>query len=141
MDNIIITVDSEGSVVSVTHSVRGSGNCKEGLSRGEVDALDEFSTEVVVRATESAPIPDTASFIQKMERERESREKGETKDNRGFFAKYVSFIGLPSWNPNNLLIFLAVDVHCSSSHLSAHFGVCQSRRPGSCPSVVKIACS
>lgn len=35
--------------------------------------------------------PDTASYIQKLEREREAREKGEFKDNRSFFAKYVSF--------------------------------------------------
>lgn len=34
--------------------------------------------------------PDTASYIQKLEREREAREKGELKDNRSFLAKYVS---------------------------------------------------
>lgn len=34
--------------------------------------------------------PDTASFIQKIEREKEAKEKGETKDNRSFLAKYVS---------------------------------------------------
>lgn len=33
--------------------------------------------------------PDTASYIQKLEREREAREKGEIKDNRSFLAKYV----------------------------------------------------
>lgn len=34
--------------------------------------------------------PDTATYIQKLEREREAREKGELKDNRSFLAKYVS---------------------------------------------------
>lgn len=90
MDNIWISLDNEGSVVSVSQLVRGSANCQGGLSKGDVDALDEFNTDVVLRHVEAAPIPDTASFIQKMERERESREKGETKDTRGFFAKYVS---------------------------------------------------
>lgn len=36
--------------------------------------------------------PDTASFIQKMDREREARDRGEVKDNRGFFAKYWIYI-------------------------------------------------
>lgn len=36
--------------------------------------------------------PDTAGYIQKMEREREAREKGDFKDNRSFLAKYVSNI-------------------------------------------------
>lgn len=36
--------------------------------------------------------PDTATFIQKIEREREARDRGEVKDNRGFFAKYWMYI-------------------------------------------------
>lgn len=92
-DQIWISLDNEGSVVSVSQLVHGSGaNCKAGLSKGDVDVLDDFNTEVVLRQGEAAPVPDTASFIQKMERERESREKGEVKDNRGFFAKYWMYI-------------------------------------------------
>lgn len=34
--------------------------------------------------------PDTATYVQKLEREREAREKGEVKDNRSFLGKYVS---------------------------------------------------
>jgi hypothetical protein len=33
--------------------------------------------------------PDTSAFIQKMEKEKEARERGETKDTRSFLAKYV----------------------------------------------------
>lgn len=36
--------------------------------------------------------PDTASYIQKMEREREARERGDVKDNRGFLAKYWMYL-------------------------------------------------
>lgn len=89
MDNLWISLDNEGSVVSVTQLIHGSEQCHK-LSKEDVDALDEFNTDVSLRHAEAAPVPDTASFIQKMERERESREKGEVKDNRGFFAKYVS---------------------------------------------------
>ena len=38
---------------------------------------------------ESGPSPDTASFVQKIEEEKLAKERGETKDNRSFFAKYV----------------------------------------------------
>lgn len=33
--------------------------------------------------------PDTATYIQKLEREREAKERGANMDNRSFFAKYV----------------------------------------------------
>ncbi|XP_028177340.1 ER membrane protein complex subunit 10 [Ostrinia nubilalis] len=45
-----------------------------------------------LRYVEQAPVPDTASYIQKLEREREAREKGEVKDNRSFLAKYWMYI-------------------------------------------------
>lgn len=44
----------------------------------------------MVRYPDGGPVPDTATYIQKLEREREARERGETKDNRSFLAKYVS---------------------------------------------------
>ncbi|KAM7357386.1 ER membrane protein complex subunit 10 [Cochliomyia hominivorax] len=62
----------------------------------------EFNTEVLIKHVELAPIPDTASFIQKIEREREARERGENKDNRGFFAKYWMYIV-----PVVLLVFIS----------------------------------
>lgn len=47
-----------------------------------------------LRLTKTIPSysPDTASFIQKLEREREARDHGEVKDHRGFFAKYWMYI-------------------------------------------------
>lgn len=45
--------------------------------------------------------PDTASFVQKVEREREARDRGEVKDNRGFLAKYWMYIV-----PVVILVFL-----------------------------------
>lgn len=41
---------------------------------------------------ENGPIPDTTSFIQKMDRERESKERGEQQDNRSFLSKYWVYI-------------------------------------------------
>ena len=34
--------------------------------------------------------PDVAMFVQKVEQEQVAKERGETKDNRSFIAKYVS---------------------------------------------------
>lgn len=59
-----------------------------------VSGLEDFNTDVLIRHTEMAPFPDTTNFIQKLEREREARERGDVRDNRGFFAKYVSFVRL-----------------------------------------------
>ncbi len=39
---------------------------------------------------EHGPVPDVAVFIQKVEQEKMAKERGETKDNRSFIAKYVT---------------------------------------------------
>lgn len=49
-----------------------------------------WTTNVVVKYPDGGPVPDTATYIQKLEREREARERGEAKDNRSFLARYVS---------------------------------------------------
>lgn len=40
--------------------------------------------------------PDTESYIQKMEKERQARQHGAQQDNRSWFQKYVIFFKLPS---------------------------------------------
>lgn len=56
------------------------------------ELLDEFHTVVNIKTIELAPVPDTAGFIQKIEKEREARERGETKDTRSFLSKYWMYI-------------------------------------------------
>lgn len=90
-DVLWISLDHLGAVLSVSQSVYGDNNCDD-LQQNDMDALDEFNTDIYIKHMELAVVPDTASFIQKVEREREARERGETKDNRGFFAKYVIII-------------------------------------------------
>lgn len=64
----------------------------DSVSFSELDQFDEFSTVVSLKTIEQAPIPDTAGFIQKIEKEREARDRGETKDNRSFLSKYWMYI-------------------------------------------------
>ena len=46
-----------------------------------------FNSKVLVQPMELGPQPDTAAFVQRMEQEKLAKERGETKDNRSFFAK------------------------------------------------------
>lgn len=88
-DTITISVDQSGSVIAVTESSVCS--ICEGIQKSPSE-LQEFNTTIFFKNIEQGPMPDTASYIQKMEREREARERGETKDNRSFFAKYWIYI-------------------------------------------------
>ena len=52
-----------------------------------MDSAGGFKSKVLVQPMEMGPQPDTAAFIQRMEQEKLAKERGETKDNRSFFAK------------------------------------------------------
>lgn len=92
MDIISIHTDHAGAVIGVHQSVSSSQTDCSSISQLELDAIEDFNTDVIVKQIENAPVPDTASFLNKMEQERLARERGETKDNRGFFAKYWMYI-------------------------------------------------
>ncbi|TRY63352.1 hypothetical protein TCAL_02103 [Tigriopus californicus] len=53
---------------------------------------DHFQTKVAVQLMEAGPQPDTSAFIQKVEQEKLAQQRGETKDNRSFLAKYWMYI-------------------------------------------------
>ncbi|CAG9791929.1 unnamed protein product [Diatraea saccharalis] len=75
-----------GDVMAVSFQVH---NSSQALSFGN---NNKIHSKFYLRYVEQAPVPDTASYIQKLEREREAREKGEVKDNRSFLAKYWMYI-------------------------------------------------
>ena len=52
-----------------------------------LDSAEGFKSKVLVQPMEIGPQPDTAAFIQRIEQEKLAKERGETKDNRSFFAK------------------------------------------------------
>jgi ER membrane protein complex subunit 10 len=95
-DLIWILLNHLGNVLGVRQSVSGGAlSDYQNLKQLDVESkLAEFNTYISIKHTELAPIPDTSSFIQKMERERDLRERGETKDNRSCFAKYWMYIVL-----------------------------------------------
>ncbi|XP_050546315.1 ER membrane protein complex subunit 10 [Daktulosphaira vitifoliae] len=69
----------------------------------DTDDRDEYklSTTVFFRRPDSSPIPDTTTYIQKIEREREAREKGKSSNNKSMLGKYWMYI-LP------LVIFMMI---------------------------------
>lgn len=85
-DVLSVNLDHNGNVIAVTLAAPAicSGSHVEDVR------LTHFNTSVFVRHMELGPTPDTASYIQKLEKEREAKERGETKDNRSFLGKYVS---------------------------------------------------
>ncbi|KAK9880514.1 hypothetical protein WA026_011753 [Henosepilachna vigintioctopunctata] len=89
-DRISVSLDYAGRVVAVSHIIASKSAC-EGASVPE-DKLQYFTTTVYVRHAEIGPTPDTASYIQRLERENEAKERGEGKDNRSFLAKYWMYI-------------------------------------------------
>ncbi|XP_044728741.1 ER membrane protein complex subunit 10 [Chrysoperla carnea] len=88
-DALTISLDYSGLVIGVTQNVLNSEICD---SAHLAEHARKFNTNVFVQYTENGPVPDTASYIQKMEKEREARERGESKDTRSFLAKYWMYI-------------------------------------------------
>ncbi|RVE43108.1 hypothetical protein evm_012249 [Chilo suppressalis] len=84
-DVINVWVLPNGAVMAVNFQV---DNSSQALSLSN----NKIHSKFYLRYVEQAPVPDTASYIQKLEREREAREKGEVKDNRSFLAKYWMYI-------------------------------------------------
>ena len=52
-----------------------------------LEATEGLKSRVIIQPMEMGPQPDTAAFIQRIEQEKLAKERGETKDNRSFFAK------------------------------------------------------
>ncbi|XP_054264493.1 ER membrane protein complex subunit 10 isoform X2 [Macrosteles quadrilineatus] len=88
-DALTVSVDYAGTVIAVTLSPTVSVCENHPISSAD---LRGFNTFVHFRHIEQGPMPDTAAYIQKLEREREARERGEVKDNRSFLAKYWMYI-------------------------------------------------
>ncbi|KAL0839508.1 hypothetical protein ABMA28_016213 [Loxostege sticticalis] len=86
-DVISAWVLPSGAVMAINFQV---DNSSQALVLGSNNY--KIHSNFYLRYVEQAPVPDTASYIQKLEREREAREKGELKDNRSFLAKYWMYI-------------------------------------------------
>lgn len=88
-DSLTVSLDHTGWPVGIS-MVTTPPHCEGRIV--DPSSLMSFNTTVFIRHMEQGPVPDTATYIQKIEREKEARERGETKDNRSFLAKYWMYI-------------------------------------------------
>lgn len=98
-DVFTVHLDWRSQVVGVSVAPQGTpvagkkgSKASSSSSVSPTSSLSGFKTRVELQAMESGPQPDTAAFIQKMEQEKLAKQRGETKDNRSFFAKYWMYI-------------------------------------------------
>ena len=109
-DVIVLHVDWKLQMVGVSIVApkrSDAARAKRSSAAQAATAPTRFSSTVTMQAMEVGPTPDTAAFIQKMEQEKLQKQRGETKDNRSFFAKYwmyiipvVLFLAMSSGNPD-----------------------------------------
>ncbi|XP_033216504.1 ER membrane protein complex subunit 10 [Belonocnema kinseyi] len=84
-DSLYVWLDSTAEPVAI--SLAAHGPCHM-----EGPSTKMWTTNVQVKYPDGGPMPDTATYILKLEKEREARERGDVKDNRSFLAKYWMFI-------------------------------------------------
>ncbi|BES91407.1 ER membrane protein complex subunit 10 [Nesidiocoris tenuis] len=84
---LYINLDHAGDIVGSSAISTATCHDKEDLERPS-----NFEFNYFFRAPESGPMPDTASYINRLDKEREAKEKGTTQDNRSFLVKYWMYI-------------------------------------------------
>lgn len=86
VDLFAIQLDWRHKIVAVHLSTPNVSN------KVPLTTLQGFKSKVYVQHMEAGPAPDTSSFIQRMEEEKLAKQRGDTKDNRSFLAKYWMYI-------------------------------------------------
>jgi len=104
VDSLTLHLDWRGKVSAVSYWT--SHQDKVVLTNPQAVEVSKkslnFKTKIHAQHMENGPVPDTAAFIQRMEQEKMDKQKGETKDNRSFLAKYWMYI-VP------VVIFMAIN--------------------------------
>ncbi|XP_076294875.1 ER membrane protein complex subunit 10 [Lasioglossum baleicum] len=86
-DIITIWLDSMAEPIAISQTSPGPCSIQNPFT-------NMWTTDVVVKYPDGGPVPDTATYILKVEREREARERGEAKDNRPYLSRYWMYIFL-----------------------------------------------
>jgi len=90
-DIITLHLSPNGEISAVSYGA--TRNDYYSLLGDKRPAPQKFNTTLSVHHGESGPIPDTAPYLEKIEREKLAKERGDTGvDNRSFLAKYWMYI-------------------------------------------------
>ncbi|XP_054707110.1 ER membrane protein complex subunit 10-like [Uloborus diversus] len=87
----VLTVALDQSGVPVGVGISASPPYCYGSSPSS-SRITSFNTTVNVVSLVNAPVPDTLTYIQRLEQEKAEKARGEQGDNRSFFAKYWMYI-------------------------------------------------
>nr|CAG4645961.1 EOG090X0JXR [Lynceus sp. MCZ IZ 141354] len=85
-DSIGFHFDSQGNPVGMGLTTFNP------ICEGEDADETVFSTSAQLHFSEPGPQPDVTFYVQRQEQEKVAKERGDTKDNRSFFAKYWMYI-------------------------------------------------
>lgn len=91
-ETITLSVDSSGHLYGVGLIVPDGGCDAKTLNVDAVALPSNFNTSVVVMLQGTGQLPDTQTYIQKLEKEKRDKAAGQTQDNRSFLAKYWMYI-------------------------------------------------
>lgn len=94
-DTILLSIDSTKERIISVAIFPPPGTGKDCGEVGEQLLQTDFNTTVVINDLVDGAAPDTATYIQKMERERQEKETGVQQDNRSFLAKYCKHSFFP----------------------------------------------
>lgn len=92
-ETMSVSVDYAGNVIGIS-LVSPKSACPGQLSEGVEEEMnqDVFNSTVVVQQQVAGVIPDTQTFVKRIEKERSETAKGQGKENKSFLAKYWMYI-------------------------------------------------
>ncbi|PFX29070.1 ER membrane protein complex subunit 10 [Stylophora pistillata] len=91
-ETITLSLDNAGHLYGVGLIVPDGGCQAKTLNLDEMSLPYSFNTSVVVMLQGTGQLPDTANYIQKIEKEKRDKAAGQTQDNKSFLAKYWMYI-------------------------------------------------
>ncbi|XP_073245641.1 ER membrane protein complex subunit 10-like [Porites lutea] len=91
-ETITLTLDNTGHLYGVGLIVPDGGCQAKSLNWDAVSLPSQFNSSVVVMLQGTGQLPDTQTYIQRLEKEKREKQAGKTQDNRSFLAKYWMYI-------------------------------------------------
>ncbi|XP_058973379.2 ER membrane protein complex subunit 10-like [Pocillopora verrucosa] len=91
-ETITLSLDNAGHLYGVGLIVPDGGCEAKTLNLDGMSLPSSFNTSVVVMLQGTGQLPETATYIQKLEKEKRDKAAGQTQDNRSFLAKYWMYI-------------------------------------------------
>ncbi len=90
MDTLTLHMDSHGFLIGLSVNTQTPYCVSQTVNSDTIP--DQFTSSVELINTVQGPSPETQSYVEKMEKDKADKAKGQQQDNRSFFAKYWMYI-------------------------------------------------